>query len=337
MQMEENRTRTRRSFFASQARTAGLFAISTLLKSENPDGTARKQAVPVVDSHQHFWDTATQRLPPPPPGQAMLGRSYLPADLSPELRRAGVDYTVFVQAKPESRATNQWMFRVADATDFIAGVVAWLDLTKPDSVHAELSLLQKEPKFAGVRAVAGGEPGWMNREPVVESLSVLAREGIAFDMLVKPRDLTNVITLIERLPKLRMVIDHIASPEIAAGKQHGWAEPLVEIGRHPQICCKLSGMVTEADWKAWRPEQLQPYADRVLEIFGWERIMYGSDWPVCLLAAGYQRVWRTAHQLVERGSPEQRQQVFGANAIRFYRLKLPRSIASTASGAASHA
>jgi L-fuconolactonase len=278
---------------------------------------------PVIDSHQHFWNPAEQRLPPLPPKAAVLGRAYLPDDLRPELRAAGIDYTVLVQAYPQAIETNRWLFRRANMTDFVAGVVAWIDLQRPAAAASELDLLQKERKFSGIRHVVEDEPdlAWILRAPVVQSLRELARRKVPFDMLVRPEHLANVLRLLDRVPELNVVIDHIGKPRIAGGGSPGWAGHMTEIASHPRVFCKISGMVTEADWQHWSAADLKPYIRHVIEAFGWDRVMYGSDWPVCLLAGSYRQVWSAFLEAAGPLEGERRRKLLGANAAHFYQLR----------------
>ncbi len=276
----------------------------------------------IVDSHQHFWGPVELALPPPPPEAAIFGRAFMPADLEPELRHAGVDRTVLVQAFPQTKAANRWLFRQANATAYVAGVVAWLDLQNPAGVEPTIRALRGEKKFVGIRHIVEDEPdvNWIVRACVLESLGELARLGVCYDMLVKPPHLRNVLRVIDKVPRLRMVIDHIAKPNMAGGESPGWAEQMVEIARHPQIFCKVSGLITEADHRNWKTADLAQFVHHVIEAFGWDRVMYGSDWPVCLLAGSYQQVWNAIHEVLGTVSDADHAKLFGANAVQFYGL-----------------
>ena len=280
----------------------------------------------IVDAHQHFWDPARFGLQKPPPEASVLDRAYLPSDLEPYLRRAGVDYTVLVQGLPQTAETNRWYFALANRTPYIAGVVAWVDLQQPDLVGRQLDELQAEHKFAGIRHIVDLEPDvdWIVQDAVKESLRELARRDIPYDMVVNTTHLANVVRVLDQVPELRIVIDHIAKPDIAHSGSPGWAEGLAEVARSPNVYCKLSGMVTEADWSAWKTSDLKPYVERVIDIFSLDRLMYGSDWPVCLLAADYNRVWAAINDLLSDIGTAGYAKVFGANAARFYGLRLPQ-------------
>ena len=286
--------------------------------------TASAASPTVVDSHQHFWDRAVLHVPPPSAGEEVLTGPFLPADLRPELVKAGVNRTVLVQGFPQTQEGNRWLFVQANATDYIAGVVAWMDLQGPSHAGATLDQLRKEPKFVGIRHIVEEEPDvdWIVRPPVLESLRELARRNVRFDMLARPRHLSNVLKVLDRVPDLRMVVDHIAKPEIARGGTPGWKEHMTAIAQRPRVYCKLSGMITEANRRQWKPADLKPYVQHVTAAFGWDRVMYGSDWPVCLLAGSYQQVWQAIHEALGNITSAQRDQVFGANAVRFYGLKI---------------
>ena len=280
----------------------------------------------IVDSHQHFWDPVELELPPIPSEAAILDKAYLPKDLEPELRRAKVDCTVLVQGYPQSDQGNRWLFACAGETSFVAGVVAWVALLEPDVAAQQLDKLQTEPKFVGVRHIVEDEPDdrWILRDSVLKSLGELARRGIPYDMLVTPRHLSGVLAVLEKIPDLKTVIDHIGKPDIAKARFHGWADDMRALADHPQVYCKLSGMITEADWTHWRPGDLSRYVEHILEVCGCERVMFGSDWPVCLLAGSYQQVWEAEQEMVSHLNPKEKGRVFGKNAIDFYNLYCSR-------------
>jgi L-fuconolactonase len=277
----------------------------------------------VVDSHHHFWDPVEQKLKIPPPREAVLDRAFLPEEFRGEIRQAGVQRTVLVQGNPQTLEGNDWLFDKANKTEYISAVVAWIDLLNPKKAEAQLDKLAKQPKFVGIRHLVEPEPdvNWIVRDAVIESLRILARRNVRYDMLARPHHLPNVLKVLDRVPDLRMVVDHLAKPDIAGGKSPGWRENIAAIAKHPGVYCKLSGMITEADWRAWKAADLKPYVDHVTNSFGWDRVMYGSDWPVCLLAGSYQQVWKAIHDALGKITPEQHDKVFGANAVRFYGLK----------------
>ena len=245
----------------------------------------------VVDSHHHFWDPARARYLWMTDELAAIRRPFGPDDLRPELAAAGVDYTVLIQARSSEEETRAFMATAA-ATPFVAAVVGWVDLTAPD-VAERLAALKARPDgatLAGIRHQVHDEPDarWLQRDDV--------RGG------------------------LRVVIDHSAKPPIHSGDIEAWAAALAPFREQEHVYCKLSGMVTEADWRDWTLADLQPYIDRVVDIFGEDRLMFGSDWPVCLLAASYTTVHATLRDALCGLSPAARDKIFGANAIKFYRL-----------------
>ena len=279
----------------------------------------------IVDSHQHFWNPAEQDLPPPPAKYAPLDRAFLPADLQPDLSKCGVDYTVLVQGYPQTDASNRFLFRQANQTAFVAGVVAWADLEDTDRLCRQLDDLATEPKFVGVRHIVQEEPDpqFLLREPVLASLRELAHRAVPYDMVVYQRHLPVVIQTVDQVPELRVVIDHIGKPDIAGGDTAGWERDIAELAQRPLVHCKLSGVATEADWKTWRPADIEPCIERVVECFGFDRLMYGSDWPVCLLATDYGRFWQTLQSILAGIGEENHTKLFGNTAAHFYGLTLP--------------
>ena len=276
-------------------------------------------SVPTVDSHQHFWDIDRLEYPWMPEGDNVLRRSYLPEDLAPHLERAGIAKTVVVQAQM-TMAEADLLFDLAENTDSIAGVVAWVDLTDAN-VGATLDRLLDNPKFVGVRHQVHDEPDerWLLRDDVVRGLRELARREIAYDLLLRPPHLKHIVELADRVPDLRMVVDHIAKPEIADGRMEPWAEDIARVGEIPDMHCKVSGMATEANPGTWQSE-IVPYVAHVIECFGFDRLMWGSDWPVCLLVDGYESIKDGAVAAVGDIAPDDFVKLMGGNVARFYRL-----------------
>lgn len=274
----------------------------------------------VVDSHQHFWDLSRLDYPWMSPAVEVLRRNFLPQDLRPLLLAEGVHQTVLVQAH-QSKAEARWLLELAKSTDFIAGVVAWVDLTSP-ALGKDLDELQRHTKFKGIRHMIHDEPdeGWMIRADVVAGFRELERRDIPYDLLVRPQHLKFVPQLREQCPRLRLVIDHIAKPLIAAGKVAGWDRDIERVAALPNVWCKLSGMITEARWEGWTPEDLTPYVAHVVGCFGYDRVMFGSDWPVCNLAGSYQRVTDALRQTLGPLSAEDSAKIWGRSARQFYQL-----------------
>jgi L-fuconolactonase len=272
-----------------------------------------------VDAHQHFWQWSKGWFSRPEP---VLSRDYLPTDLEPLLKAQRVDKTVVVQTSPTVGETD-YLLDLAQTSTFIGGVVGWLDLESPHFAE-ELNNYRRKSFFAGVRPMLQCLPNddWVMHPRVLDSLSLIAQLGVPFEFLVLTQHLPYVLKVLERIPNLRAVIDHIAKPPIKAGTMQLWQDLMSEVALHPNVYCKLSGMVTEADHQHWDPEQLRPYANHVLAHFGAERIMFGSDWPVCLLAASYQQVWSiTQNYVTSHLGKDALEPVFGGNAARFYRLE----------------
>ena len=273
-----------------------------------------------IDSHQHFWDLDLLSYSWMPADPSPLRRNFLPQDLKPKLERNRFDGSVVVQATTQAEETG-WLLNLADENPFILGVVAWADLTSPDLGHT-LDRLQKRPKFKGLRHPVQDEADdrWLLRRDVIDGLRELERRGIPYDLLLRPQHLAIVPELVEKLPDLPMVIDHIAKPLIAQHVMQGWAEDMERIAQIPHMHVKLSGMITEADPGKWTAEDLRPYVQHVLRLFGPDRMMFGSDWPVCLLAGSWKEVLAAFTQSLGAQPVEVRDKILGGTAQRFYRL-----------------
>jgi L-fuconolactonase len=273
----------------------------------------------IVYSHHHFWEPSRREYPWMGDELAPIRRPFGPAELAPLLAAEGVDRTVLVQTISSLDETREFLATAA-GTDFIAGVVGWLDLTDPsvgDTV-AELRAGAGGNFLAGIRHQVHDEPDprWLLRANVRRGIEAVGDAGLVYDLLVKTRELPAAVELATSLPDQTFVLDHIAKPRIAAGpRDPEWEAAIAPIAECKNVFCKVSGMVTEADWTTWTPEQLEPYVARVLDWFGPERCMFGSDWPVCLLASDYARVVRTMRAIVGESDD-----VFGATATRVYRL-----------------
>lgn len=278
----------------------------------------------IVDAHHHFWDPARAEYPWLTAELARIRRPFGPDDLRPLLAEQGVGRTVLVQTRSSLEETRD-LLATAAATGFVAGVVGWVDLTAPD-VAGTLCELRASPDgrwLVGVRHQAHDEPdpSWLLRDDVRRGLRAVGEAGLAYDLLVRPRELPAALEVARRLPDVRFVIDHLAKPRIRDGADAGWAERMAPFSELGHVHCKLSGMVTEADWALWRPDDLTPFVRRVLGWFGAGRVMFGSDWPVCLLAASYGQVL-DALRLVLGGLPAAEQAaVLGGTAARFYGLE----------------
>jgi L-fucono-1,5-lactonase len=277
-----------------------------------------------VDAHQHFWPQPTRWLYPwMTDEQAALRRPFGPDDLRPLIQTREIDWTVLVQTRSSLDETRDFL-AIADKTDFVAGVVGWVDLTAPhvDRVLAELQATPTGRWLVGIRHQVHDEPDaeWLLRSDVQRGLRAVQQAGLAYDLLLRPRELPAALQVARAVPDLRLVIDHIAKPEIGGGHLEPWATDMAPFAELPHVFCKLSGMVTEADWQQWRPADLQPYVERVVGWFGEDRLLFGSDWLVGTLAATYEQVHDAlAEVLTTIGMPVAAQaKVFGENARRFY-------------------
>jgi L-fuconolactonase len=275
-----------------------------------------------IDSHQHYWNPDLLTYSWMPPGPHPLRRIYLPADLEPTLEQNQFDGSVVVQAAqvPEEAA---WLLNLAAQHKSILGVVAWVDL-KDANIGKVLDNLQKHPKFVGVRHLIHDEPDvrWMLQPEVVRGLKELERRRVPYDLLLRPPHLPYVPALIEKAPDLPMVVDHLAKPYIKEGIFEGWAQDMERIAKHPKLYCKVSGMITEADHQNWKAEQLTPYVQHVLKLFGFDRLMFGSDWPVCTLAGTWKQVLAAFTQALGAQDADERAKILGSTAAKFYGLHL---------------
>jgi L-fuconolactonase len=269
-----------------------------------------------IDAHQHFWQWSKGWFSRP---EEVLSRDYMPKDLEPILKAQGIDKTIVVQTSPTVAETD-FLLQLAETSGFIGGVVGWLDLESPD-FSDELEKYRRKPYFVAIRPMLQllPEDDWILRPRVIESLSLIAQTGLAFDFLTLTPQLSYVLRALEKVPQLHAVMDHLSKPEIKAAKMQPWKDLMREVALHRNVSCKLSGMMTEADPQNWNLEQLRPYADHVMEQFGADRVMFGSDWPVCLLAASYEEVVVTTRTLVTSNLGKGAEAaVFGSNAARFY-------------------
>ena len=275
----------------------------------------------IVDAHQHYWEVGRFDYGWDRQGLPALDRDFLPADLEPQLAAAGVARTILVQVL-HTAAETEWMLALAEAHPSIAGVVGWVDLTQdPDAIARDVEALRRDPRLVGIRHLVHEEPDddWVVRDDVLRGLGVLEALDIPFDLLLRPRHLRHVPVLSERLPGLRMVIDHIAKPDIAGRGREPWQTEMRAAAANPNLWCKLSGMITEADHASWIPADLAPYVQATLEAFGPERLMYGSDWPVCTLAGSYDRVIGALRSVLGDVDGAVESLIFAESAAGFYR------------------
>lgn len=278
----------------------------------------------IIDAHHHLWDLTVRDQPwITGPDLAPLRRDFLPADFEQASRPAGVVGSVVVQTVVGPQETPE-LLAIARDSGVIGGVVGWVDLTAADLAD-DIRLLQSLPGgdlLVGIRHQVQSEPDpdWLVRPDVVKGLTTLADAELVYDLVVTANQLTAAIRAAAAVPELTFVLDHLGKPPIAAGALEPWAGAVRELAALPNTACKLSGMVTEADWQHWTADDLRPFADTVLEAFGPGRLMFGSDWPVCTLAAGYRTVVDTSARLIGELSISEQRQVFSATARRVYGL-----------------
>jgi L-fuconolactonase len=278
-----------------------------------------------VDSHHHFWDTTSDRF-----DYYWMSDEFAaikgvrgPDQLRPLIAGHGIDRTVVVQTIPSLEETEVFL-STAEVTDFVAGVVGWVDLTDP-AVGDTIAALQARPDGRWLKSIRHQvhdeeDPEWLLRPDVQPGLKAVEEAGLAYDVLVRSRELPSALQTVEAYPHSRFVIDHIAKPDIKAGEVEPWASRMRPLADHPNVTVKISGMITEADWAAWTPADLEPYVQRLLEWFGPERLMFGSDWPVCTVAGQYGQVYEAAVQALGTISEEERSWIFGRTATHAYRL-----------------
>jgi L-fucono-1,5-lactonase len=280
-----------------------------------------------IDAHQHYWDTREhngygwiEALEGEP--RRRLCRPILPPELEPLLARAGISRSVLVQVA-ETEAEGHYLLSLAERCPSIAGVVIWLDMEAADFA-ARLAHFRQHPKFVGIRPMIENrsDPSWMLQDSVRRAFGVLEQEQVCFDLLVRPPQLEAALLLLDEFPHLHAVVDHIAKPYIARGVLEPWINQMGAIAQHEQVHVKLSGMITEADHARWSPGDLLPYLRRVLDLFPPERLMFGSDWPVCTLAGSYEQVLSALLENLDALAVNDaaREQIFGGTAARFYRL-----------------
>jgi L-fuconolactonase len=274
----------------------------------------------IVDSHQHFWRYDPREYDWIDDELAAIRRDFLPADLAGEMEAAGVDAVVSVQAR-QTLGETDWLLGLAAENDFIAGVVGWVPLTSP-TVAETLARLAGNPRLCGVRHVLQGEadPDFAARRDFNEGIAALRGLALAYDILIYEHQLPMAMTLVDRHPDQVFVVDHVAKPRIREGILPPWRERIRELGRRPNVFCKLSGMVTEANPRAWTSASLEPYAQAVLGAFGPSRVMFGSDWPVCLAGCGYAQWLGTVRALCGELSARERESVLGGTARLAYGL-----------------
>ncbi|MDX1953003.1 MAG: amidohydrolase family protein [Verrucomicrobiota bacterium] len=273
-----------------------------------------------IDAHQHFWEYSPEEYPWISERMRGLRRDFLPQHWVSSAKSSGMEVSVAVQARQTLQET-EWLLALAEANPSVAGVVGWVDLRSPNLV-TDLERFSSRKKLVGVRHVAQDEPDdqFLIRDSFTAGIAVLSRFKLAYDILIYPKQLPAAIALARKFPGQPFVLDHIAKPNIAEKMWEPWAALFRELGREPHVQCKLSGMVTEAHWHGWRAEEFTRYLDLAWETFGEDRLMFGSDWPVCLASASYEQVFSIISDYLSQFSQNTRDKVLGGNAARFYHL-----------------
>jgi L-fuconolactonase len=271
-----------------------------------------------LDSHQHFWSFDEREYDWIDERMSRIRRDFAPSDLEPLLRRNGFDGSIAVQVR-QTLSETSYLLELAGKHELIRGVVGWVDLRSPD-VRSALERFSLNPRFRGVRHVVQAEPDtrFLLREDFLRGVALLRDFDLAYDILVYHHHLPAVIEFVERLPDQRLVLDHIGKPAIARGEIEPWASAIRKLGRRENLYCKVSGMVTEADWSAWKKSDFTLYLETVLEAFGSKRLVFGSDWPVSTLAASYEEVVGIVDDFFSTLSTEEKDAVFGGNAVELY-------------------
>jgi L-fuconolactonase len=272
-----------------------------------------------LDSHQHFWEYDPKRQDWITPDMSRIRRNFLPGDLFPLLQDAKIDGCIAVQADESLRETD-FLLDLANQHAWIQGVVGWADL-KNDKLDETLDAYYDHKKLVGFREVLQAkDPEYMLQEEFIRGVQKIGKRGYAYDILIFPNHLSATLKLVSKCPDQRFVIDHLAKPYIKDGEWKDWKKAIGLLAERELMHCKLSGMITEADWKKWTPNQLFPYLEIALELFGPDRLMYGSDWPVCLLAGEYEQYWEVIEQFTDALSLPEKAKIMGETAVKFYKI-----------------
>lgn len=279
-----------------------------------------KGSTMTLDAHQHFWKFDPVRDAWISENMPVIRRDFLPADLAPVLRQNGIDGCVAVQAD-QSEAETRFLLELAAQNDFIRAVVGWVDL-RADDIEARLEYWSQFPMLRGFRHILQGEkPAFMLDPAFLRGIAALEKKGFTYDILVFPRHLRSVRLFLQTFENQKFILDHIAKPYIRRGLIAQWKKDIRTLARHPNLFCKVSSLVTEADWQGWKPGDFKPYLDVVFEAFGSRRVVYGSDWPVCLLAAGYAEQKAILEDYLAAFSPTEQAAFWGKNGAGFYSIK----------------
>lgn len=275
-----------------------------------------------IDAHQHFWQYSAKEYCWIDNKMKKLKRDFLPDDLYPIVNDLGIDGTVAVQARQTPEETR-WLLELSDQYDFIKGVVGWVDLCSKD-ILIQLEQFTKHSKFIGVRHVIQDEPddNFMLNPKFMNGIKELYNYDLSFDILIFPKHLQATLNFVERFSNQRFVLNHLGKPFIKAQLLNPWKEQIQQLAEFPHVYCKLSGMITEANWNNWKSADFRPYLDTVFESFGTKRLLIGSDWPVCTLAGSYDQVYDIVLEYLKPYSNEERNNILGNNAFNFYKISV---------------
>jgi L-fuconolactonase len=279
---------------------------------------------PRVDAHQHFWNLDRVEYPWLTPRLTAIYRTFEPSELQPQLEAAGIDYTVLVQAA-NSYEDTEYMLQQADRYPWIGAVVGWVPLLEPETAERALRHYMKHPAFRGVRHLIHDEPDpdWIMQERVLDGLALLAANGLSFDFVaVYPNHLKHIPTIAARIPNLTIIIDHLAKPPIASGRLERWAHQMAAAAAYPNVYAKISGLNTAANWGNWTADDIKPPIDTAIDLFGVDRLMFGSDWPFGLLAGDYARVWEATNRALEGRTEAELDALLGGTASWVYTIRM---------------
>ncbi|TFV94302.1 amidohydrolase [Algoriphagus kandeliae] len=272
-----------------------------------------------IDAHQHFWKYHPQRHEWIDESMKSIRRDFLPKDLKPILDQTGIDGCVAVQAEESLQETN-FLLDLAEENDWIQAVVGWVDIGSPD-LNKTLDHYNHFSKLKGFREILQAkDPRYMLRDEFIQGLKLIHSKGLTYDILVFPQHLSAVLELVKKCEGHAFVIDHLAKPFIKDGEWREWKKTMKPLAERDYIYAKLSGLITEADWKKWKKEQILPYLEIALELFGPNRLMFGSDWPVCLVTGKYESVWRLIDDFTSTLSLQEKDQILGLTAMKFYKI-----------------
>lgn len=275
-----------------------------------------------VDTHQHFWNLSEAEYTWLVPAYGPIYATFEPHDLEPQLKAAGIDKTVLVQSADSYEDTASMLVH-ADYNDWIGAVIGWVNLLDPDETNQRIEMYKKHPKFRGIRHLIHEEkdPDWVVQSVVLESLKILEQHNMVYEVVaVFPNHLKHVPTLAENAPSLKLVIDHLAKPPIKDKGMSPWSDQMRAAAQYPNVYAKVSGLNTAADWNIWSAADLKPYLDFTFEVFGADRMMFGGDWPVCILAGDFNKVWVETKKAMDGRSQAEMDAVLGGTAVKFYNL-----------------